>query len=299
MAAPATAARPELRRRLAERGLDRGMWLLAPGLLFVCALFVYPFLYGLQLSLRPQEGGALADYGRFFGDAFYRDTIWKTLRLAIPAVLINVVLAVPLAYWMRDRARGRRVIATILIFPITLGTVLLTKGLLNFLGPGGWLNRALLELGLLDQPVQLVQNYWGVLIALVVSDFPFVFLLMLSYAAGIDPVYERAAAVLGAGPWQRFRKVIFPLLAPGLAITACLAFVLAFGVFPSAILLGEPSGTTRTMGVAAYREALQQFDYPMASVVAMVMAAVELVVILAILALRARLYPYAGTGRKG
>jgi putative spermidine/putrescine transport system permease protein len=305
MAVPTTAPiaappPPGWRTRLAERGVDRSLWLLLPGLVFVLVLFVYPFLYGLQLSLRPLEGGGMfADYRRFFSDPFYRDTIWKTLRLAIPAVLINVVVAVPLAYWMRDRARGRHVITAILVFPITLGTVLLTKGLLNFLGPRGWLNRTLLELGIVDQPVQLVQNYWGVLIALIVSDFPFVFLLMLSYAAGIDPSYERAAATLGAGAWERFRRVILPMLAPGLAITTCLAFVLAFGVFPSAILVGQPAGSTRTIGVAAYREGFQQFDFPMASAIAMIMAAVELIVILTLLGVRARRYPTTGSGRKG
>jgi putative spermidine/putrescine transport system permease protein len=287
---------PELRRRLAERGIDRTIWLLMPALVFAVLLFVYPFIYGVQLSFAPREGGTLANWDRFFSDPFFRDTIWKTLRLAIPAVALQIVLAVPLAYWMRDRVRGRRVISTILVFPITLGTVLLTKGLLSFLGPTGWLNKILISVGIIDQPLTLVHNYWGVFIAIVVSDFPFVFLLTLSYAAGIDPVYERAAAILGAGRWQRFRLITLPLLAPGLAITASLAFVLGFGVFPSAILVGQPSGSTRTMGVAAYREALQQFDFPMAATVAVIMAFVELIVIALILLLRARVNPVRRTG---
>ena len=79
-------------------------------------------------------------------------------------------------------------------------------------------------------------------LSLVITGFPFAFLLMLSYLSGIDPTLEQAAATLGAGWWQRFRRITLPLLAPGLAITFCLTFVLAFSVFPSAVLLGDPAG---------------------------------------------------------
>ncbi|MEJ7792984.1 MAG: sugar ABC transporter permease [Gaiellaceae bacterium] len=303
MALDATASRgprrPPLNRRLAERGVDWTLLLLVPALVFAVGLFVYPMLYGLRLSLDPLEGSTFANYRRFFSDSFYRDTIWFTLRLAVPALLINVLLALPLAYRMRYAARGRRLVTIILIFPLTLGSVLLGKGLLNFLSGTGWLNRTLISLGIVDVPVQLIHNYLGVLIAVVIADFPFVFLLLLSYASGIDPTYERAAAVFGASAWQRFRLITLPLLAPGLAITASLAFVLGFGIFPSAILLGQPDGATRTMGVAAYSEAFQQFDFPMATTIALLMAAIELVVIVFVLTLRARLAPTVATGIKG
>ncbi len=299
-ALPATPALP-LRRRLAERGVTPRLTLLLPAVIFALGLFVYPFIYGLGLSFTGTEGraGGLANYREFFSDPYLRNTIWLTLRLAVPADLIIVAAALPLALGMRNMARGRQTITIILLFPITIGTVLLSKGLLNFLGPSGWVNRLLVTTGLVDQPVQLVHNYWGVLFAIIISDFPFVFLLLLSYASGIDPAYERAAAVFGAGPWQRFVRVTLPLLAPGLATTASLTFVLAFGVFPSALLVGQPNGETRTMGVAAYSEAFQQFNYPMASTVAMLMAAVELLVIVMILGLRARFIPTRATGRKG
>ena len=94
--------------------------------------------------------------------------------------------------------RNQRILTTILVLPITLGTVLVAEGLLNYLGPQGWLNRTLLTFGLIDQPVRLVHNYWGVFISLVITGFPFTFLLTLSYVTGIDPALEHAAATLGA-----------------------------------------------------------------------------------------------------
>jgi putative spermidine/putrescine transport system permease protein len=291
---------PTLRSRLAERGVDRTLLLLAPAVVALLGLFAYPFLYGLWISVHPQEvSGTFANYRSFFSDAYQRDTITTTLKLALPATAINVFAAVPIAYRMRGPFRGKRLLTTILVIPVTLGTVLVAEGLLRYLGPRGWFNRVLLQTGLVDHPIQLVHNYWGVLFSLVITGFPFAFLLILSYMSGIDPTLERAAATLGAGPRQRFWRITMPLLAPGLATTFVLAFVLAFSVFPSASLVGQPSGPTRVISIAAYHAAFEKYDYSMGSSIAMIMGAVELVVIGLVLLTRSRLYRGPSTGGKG
>ena len=287
-----------MRRRLAAHGIDRTLLLLLPALAFLGAVFLYPFAYGLVLSFRPERYvGALANYQEFFADPFLRDTIPITLGLAVPAALFNVVASVPVAYRMRGAFRGKRLLIGMLVMPVTLGTVLIAKGLLTLLGARGWVNRALLELGLVDDPVRFVNNYWGVLLTLVITGFPFAFLLTLSYLSGIDPVLERAAATLGAGPRQRFWHITFPLLLPGLAITFILTFVLAFAVFPSAVLVGEPAGETRVISIVAYRAAYEQFDASMASAIAMVMGVVQLAVVGVVLGVRGRLYRRPGGAR--
>ena len=291
-------SKPALRHRLAERGIDRHLLLLLPAAVFVVVLFIYPFLYGVGLSFQPTEGGPLGAYREFFTDAYLRDTILTTLRLSLPAALLNVLASVPIAYRMRGRFRGKRLLTTLLVVPITLGTVLTAQGLLNFLGPTGWFNRTLLSTGLADAPVRLTNNYWGVFFSLVITGFPFAFLLVLSYLSGIDPSLERAAATLGAGRWQRFRRITLPLLAPGLATTFCLTFVLAFSVFPSAVLVGDPAGATRVISIAAYHAAYEAYDYPLGSAIAVIMGVVELVVIAAVLGLRSLFYT-GSTGGKG
>jgi len=290
--------RTALRHRLAERGIDRQLWLLAPGLAGVLALFVYPFAYGIGLSFQPAHGGVLGAYRAFFDDAYQRDTIATTLGLALPAAVLNVAASVPVAYRMRGRFRGRRLLTTVLVVPITLGTVLTAEGLLNYLGPAGWFNRALLAIGLIDAPVRLTNNYWGVFLSLVITGFPVAFLLILSYLSGIDPTLERAAATLGADWRQRFRRITLPLLAPGLATTFCLTFVLAFSVFPSAVLVGDPAGSTRVISIAAYHAAYEVYDYPLGSAIAVVMGVVELAVVAVVLGLRSLLYT-GSTGGKG
>ena len=294
----AAVERAPLRIRLANRGLDGVTLLVVPAALFVLLLFVYPFLYGLVLSFQPKEGGTLANYARFFSDPFLYETIAKTLWLALPVTLFNILISVPIA--MRVRLmRRQRLLTTILILPITLGTVLVAEGLLNYLGPQGWLNRTLITFGLISAPIRLVHNYWGVFLSLVITGFPFTFLLTLSYITGIEPSLEQAAATLGAGARQRFVRIFLPLLASGLAITFCLSFVQAFSVFPSAVLLGAPAGPTRVISIAAYEAAFEQYDYSLASAVAMVMAAVQLGIVVAVLAGRGLLYRGSTGGAKG
>jgi len=279
---------------------DRSLLLLVPATLFMVVLFVYPFLYGLQLSFRPMEGGGwLANYARFFTTDNLWGTIATTLKLAVPATVINIGVALPIAYQMRLKSRYQKWITTLLVIPLTLGTVLIAQGMLGYFGPRGWLSQTLQFFHLYEGPIRLTHNYWGVLISLVISGFPFAFLLTLSYITGIDPTLPRAAATLGASPWNQFRHIYLPLLVPGLAMAFALSFVQAFSVFPSAVLLGSPAGATRVISIAAYESAFEQYDYSMASAVAMVMGFVQLVVVAAILGARGMFYRGPVSGGKG
>ena len=274
--------------------------LLAPGVLLVLLLFVYPAAYGLVLSFRPMAGGsAWSNYQHFFTTPRLFGTILTTLGIALPTTVINVGLALPVAYRLRTPWRHRRLLTTILVVPITLGTVLVADGLLSYLGPQGWFNRVLMSLHLVSAPVRLVHNYWGVLMSLVIVGFPFAFLLLLSFVTGIDPSLGRAAATLGAPPGAQFRHIALPLLAPGLAMTFALCFVQAFAVFPSAVLVGAPSGQTYVISIAAYEAAFEQYDASLGSTIALVMGLVQLAVVGAVLGLRGLAYRGPAGGGKG
>jgi putative spermidine/putrescine transport system permease protein len=285
-----------LRARLALREIDGVTLLIVPAVLFVIGLFVYPFIYGFILSFQPKAGGWFANYQKFFSTPFLYDTIAATLWLAVPATLINVLISIPIALHVR-RMNRRRILTTILVIPITLGTVLIAEGLLNYLGPQGWFNRTLMLFGF--GQVRLVHNYTGVMLSLILSGFPFAFLLTLSYITGIDPSLEQAAATLGANARARFRHIFLPLIAQGLAIAFCLSFVQTFAVFPSAVLLGAPAGPTRVITIAAYQAAFEQYDYSLASAIAMIMGAVQLVIVVAALAARGLVYRGPAGSAKG
>ncbi|RKP45023.1 ABC transporter permease [Pararobbsia silviterrae] len=280
---------------------DPKAWLVTPALLALIALFVYPFVYGVALSLTSADGtgGAWSNYARFFTDTSMWPTIIVTLKLAVPSTLINVLGALPVAFALRKSSPYQKIVTTLLVVPVTLGTVLIADGMLTYFSPNGWFPQALHGLHLYSDEVRLTHNYWGVLISLVISGFPFAFLLVLSYVTGIDPTLARAASTLGASPWSQFRHIYMPLLVPGLTMAACLSFVQAFSVFPSAVLLGAPAGPTRVTSIAAYEAAFENYDYPMASAIAIVMGAVQLLIVAGMLTARRAFYSGPTTGGKG
>lgn len=284
-----------------NKGLTGGGFiLLLPAVLFIALLFIGPFIYGLILSLTTQEGKLTLDnFIQFFSDPYDRNTIWTTLKLAVPATLINVGLAIPFAYYMRHGMRGERIITFFLILPITLGTVLLSEGMLKYMGAVGWLNQLLMALHIIKEPFQFIHNYLGVMLSLVIQGFPFAFLMILGYVSGINPDLEKASQMLGASKFQTFIKILFPLMIPGIAICLCLVFVMEFTVFPSAVMLGQPSGPTRVMSIAAYHWFMEKFNWNIASAITMVMALIELLVITVILIGRSRLYKGASMVGKG
>ena len=273
-----------------------GSWSLPAALFLVAAVRLSLPVWAVAVVPAQGWAGCSPTTWRFFSDPFLYDTVLTTLRLALPVTVVNLLIAVPIALRVR-LMRRQRVLTTILVIPITLGTVLVAQGLLNYLGPQGWFNRVLMATGLIAAPVRLLHNYWGVFLSLVITGLPFTFLLTLSYVSGVDPALENAAATLGAGAAARFRTVLLPLLLPGLAITFCLSFVQAFSVFPSAVLLGAPSGPTRVISIAAYQAAFEQYDYGLASAIAMIMGGVQLAVVAAVLGGRSLLYRGASGGK--
>jgi putative spermidine/putrescine transport system permease protein len=108
----------------------------------------------------PRQGGLLSNYAHFFSDPFLYGTIWTTLSLALPPTILNLAMAVPISFRVR-LMRNQRLLTTILVIPITLGTVLVAEGLLNYLGPQGWLNRTLIAVGIIHHPIRLLHNYWA------------------------------------------------------------------------------------------------------------------------------------------
>ncbi|WP_298802355.1 ABC transporter permease [uncultured Pseudokineococcus sp.] len=287
-----------LRRRLAERGVDRGLLLLLPAVVVIGALFVYPFLYGVSISFQPlQGGGPLANYAEFFGSAYQRDSILKTLRLAVPVAVVAVLLATPLAYQLRRDFPGRGAVVLVLMLPITFGSVLVAQGMTRVFSTYGWVNLLSGALGLGEH--QYIYNYWGTFIAGVLTTLPLSFLLLMGFFGGISPSLEHAAATLGAGRAARFWRITLPLALPGIVTVFTLALVEAFAIFPSAILVGEPDNATHVLTLPIYQAASQRSDYPAASAIAVVMTVLEVVLLVVLFAVRDRLFRGTSSGGKG
>jgi len=266
-----------------------------PALLFVVALFVVPFLFGLNLSLHTgnslDASGdlTLSNYTQFLSDPTQSDTIGITFQVALPVTIFSILVSIPLAYYMRRGIRLERFITTLLILPLTLGNVMVAQSMLLYFGRQGWFNQALQALHVIKDPLVLVHSWWGVEIALFVLNFPFVFLMILGYMSGVSPDLERASRMLGASAWRTFWKVIWPLILPGVAIAFCLNFVANFTVFPSAVMVGRPDDVTKVLSVVAFRAFSELQNPAQGTAIAFVMGIIEFVVVMTVLYMRSRM----------
>ena len=224
---------------------------------------------------QPQKGGWAANYVAFFSDRYQYDTIGATLRFACRSRCSASLLAVPIALRVR-LMRRQRLLTTALVVPITLGTVLVAEGLLNYLGPQGWFNRTLLALHLDRAAGPPDPQLLGRL------RLPDDHRLSVHVPAdSVLPVGYRPGARTGGRDARRRSAPALPPCAPapagaGLVINFCLSFVQSFSVFPSAVLVGAPAGETRVISIAAYQAAFERFDYSMGSAIAIIMAMVQL-----------------------
>ena len=252
--------------------------------------------YGVYLSLRPLKapGFSLANYIAFFTDQYQYKTVAITFRLAVPNTIVVVAISLLFAYTMRRGIWLERTITTILVLPISLGVILLGQGILGFYGGKGWPNQMLLGLGLLEESLVLTHNFTGD-VSPSCSSSPSASSCCWAYL-GASNAASDSAPTLGANPWTVFRRVMLPLIAPGLAIAFALVFVMSFATFPSAILLGQPSGATRTVAIAAYAQAFEMFDMPYASAIAVIRTDIRLAGLLVIILLRKQMVTAATRG---
>jgi putative spermidine/putrescine transport system permease protein len=281
----------------------RAILLSLPALLIVLALFFYPLVFGLDISLRQTENAptwSLINYIQFFSDPNQVATIWTTFRVALPVTIFSVAVSIPLAYFMRRGIKFERLLTAILILPITLGTVMVAQAMLTYFAANGWFNRVLLTLHIIQQPITILHHLIAVEIALFIQGFPFTFLLILGYMSAINPDLERASRMLGARSWHTFWHIIFPLSLPGIAVAFCLNFVANFSVFPTVNLVGDPASETRVLAIAAYETAFVNYNVPLGTAIALIMGVIELIVIALVLWLQSRMARSAAiSGGKG
>jgi ABC-type spermidine/putrescine transport system permease subunit I len=126
----------------------------------------------------------------------------------------------------------------LIISPLVVGIVIRSYGWMVLLGRAGTVNTLLLATGVIEHPLALMYNWFGVTVALTHVLLPYMILALASVIEGIPESLEDTAAVLGAGWWARFRHVLFPLSLEGVGAGVTLVFMLAIGSFVSVLLLG-------------------------------------------------------------
>jgi molybdate transport system permease protein len=190
-----------------------------------------------------------SDLPSLLTDPLARDALWLSIKCSLGALAIAVLTGVPLAWLLARREfRGRSVLRALVVVPLVLPPVVGGVALLFAFGRNGIV------------PLHLAFTTWGAILAEAFVALPFLVLTVEGSLASLDRRYEDVAATLGAGPLTTFRRVTLPLVAPGLAAGAALAWARALGEFGATITFaGNLPRETQTLPLAVY-VALQRGD---------------------------------------
>jgi ABC-type spermidine/putrescine transport system permease subunit I len=227
--------RPSLRHLAANR------WslLILPAIVFLGAFFLAPLVTMALRSVTDPPDAGLSNYARFFAEEAYLRVLTNTFWIALVSTVTCLAIGYPFAYLMTivpGRIAGLLLIAVLLPFWSSL--LVRTFAWQVILRDTGIVNRFLLDLGVISEPLTLIRTTAGVIIGMSHILLPFMVLPIFAVMRRIDPEYGRAAANLGASPASAFLRIFLPLSLPGVVAGSLLVFVLALGFYITPALLG-------------------------------------------------------------
>ena len=193
----------------------------------------------------------------------YLNSIW----VAGVSTLLCLLIGYPMAYAIaRSQSSTRNVLLLLVILPFWTSFLLRVYAWIGILKNNGLINNTLMALGVIDQPIQMLQTDFAVYVGIVYSYLPFMILPLYANLEKLDLTLLEAAADLGCRPWKSFLKVTLPLSLPGIIAGCLLVFIPAVGEFVIPALLGDPG--MLMIGKVLWTEFFNNRDWPVASAVA-------------------------------
>jgi putrescine transport system permease protein len=275
---------------------------LVPGLpfLWLALFFLLPFLIVLKISLsdpataqppyRPVldlsagleglrallAGLDLETFRTLLADDLYLGAALSSLRIALVSTAILLLVGYPIAYAMASApARWRPLLVALVILPFWTSFLIRVYAWIGILRSEGLLNQALLTLGLVSEPLSILNTDAAVYIGMVYAYLPFMVLPLYATLERFDRTLIEAAEDLGSPPWKAFWAITLPLSWPGVAAGSLLCFIPIVGEFVVPDLLG--GSETLMIGRTLWSEFFSNRDWPLASAVAVVLLVILIV----------------------
>ncbi|PTW59020.1 spermidine/putrescine transport system permease protein [Breoghania corrubedonensis] len=242
-------------------------------LLFVPLAFIVVYSFWLRTATGADQTGFFLDnWNEALSDPFYRDILISTLRIAAITTLVCAVMGYPAAYFIARSKGNKALLLLMLMLPFWISYIIRTMSWINILGVSGAVNWALIEIGLINEPLQMLYNETTVILGLVHFLLPFMILNVYVALESIDISLEDAACSLGSTRWQSFLEVTLPLSLPGLAAGGLLCFVLSAGTYITPLVLGGP--TDAMFANLVFEAIITQLNWPLGSALSLMLLAV-------------------------
>jgi putative spermidine/putrescine transport system permease protein len=260
------------------------------------ALLVGVFLFAIGTivigSIHDNDGNfTLALYADLLRSNTIQILTWRTVTVAGLTTIICAVIGYPLASYIAG-SRRRNLLLVLIISPWLTSVIVRTFGWIVILGNRGLLNNTLRGLGLTDGPVRILFTPTGTILGLVHVLLPFMIISILATLVRLDRRLREAGMSLGAGPFETFLRVTFPLSLPGVLSGCSIVYLLASGAIVTPILLGGLRDTM--LGTQIFQEIFALYNFHRAAAIAMVLLVTSLVVVIPIQWIDARLRKLSG-----
>lgn len=221
----------------------------------------------------------LSSFMRLFEDSLYIRAYLNSILVAGVSTIFALLIGYPMAYFIaRSPDRWRNVLLMLIILPFWSSFLLRVYAWIGFLKGNGVINNVLMSLGIIQEPLVMMQTDFAVYIGIVYTYLPFMILPLYTNLVKLDGTLLEASADLGARPFRTFLEITLPLSRPGIIAGSMLVFIPAIGEFVIPSLLGGPG--TLMIGRVLYDEFLLNRDWPMASALAIAMLLVVVVPIM-------------------
>ncbi len=260
--------------RQALLALPGAIWLLTFAVLPLGFLVVMSFwsttIFGLSTEF------TLDNYATIFSDSVYLTILAKTIRMALITTTLTLLFSYPVAYFLAGLSGSSKAICLLLLFmPFWSSYVVRTFLWLPMLGRNGLVNTLLMKIGIIDEPINaLLFSEGTVHLGLIYVYSLFMILPIYLSLDRLDRRLIEAAADLGAGPLNTFRRVVLPLSMPGVLSGSVMVFLLACGAYVTPQLLGGTAGVMFGNIIAA--QYLNTNNWPLGAALSVVLVLVVL-----------------------
>ena len=209
----------------------------------------------------------LGNYMFLVQDDLYWKAYLNSIKVAAISTFFCLLLGYPIAYSIaRSNPSTRNILMLLVVLPFWTSFLLRVYAWIGILKNNGLLNNTLMSLGLIDEPLVIMQTDIAVYIGIVYSYLPFMILPLYANLEKMDVTLLEAAADLGCRPWQAFYKITLPLSMPGIVAGCLLVFIPAVGEFVIPSLLGDPG--MLMIGRVLWTEFFNNRDWPVSAAVA-------------------------------
>jgi spermidine/putrescine transport system permease protein len=277
-------------KRLRQKPAWQGTGLIMPGFLWMVIFLILPLILIVVLSFAWRGAYGPVDWGstvaEFFSrlsldnytrllDPLYLGVLWTSLRMAGLTTGICLLVGYPVAYYLaRAAQRWRNFLMFLLLVPFWTNFLIRVYAWMLLLRTEGLVNRSLMTLGLIPEPLQIMYTPAAVTIAMVYEFLPFMVLPLYTSLEKLDSALLEAASDLYARPARAFLRVTLPLSLPGVIAGTILVFIPTMGMFVVPDLMG--GARTALVGNLVQRQFLAARDWPFGAAASMVLMALTL-----------------------